>query len=88
MASSFVFRCPGCKARIKAPTRLIGEVRLCPGCAQLFVVPTPVPNDAGPVVLLDDAPSGSGRGVARPHVSRTSVARRARRTPAGRPGSS
>jgi hypothetical protein len=55
MASAIVFRCPACSARIKAPTRLVGEARLCPGCAHLFVVPTPVLRDAGPRLLLDEA---------------------------------
>jgi hypothetical protein len=58
MAIALIFRCPRCLARIKAPVQLIGQARLCPGCAALFVVPPQVPEDAGPVVLAD------GRGPA------------------------
>jgi hypothetical protein len=59
MAIALIFRCPRCRARIKAPVQLIGQVRLCPGCAELFVVPPQAPDDVGPVVLPD------GRGPAR-----------------------
>jgi hypothetical protein len=59
MAITLVFRCPGCRARIKAPVQLIGKVRVCPGCAYLFVVPPEAPRDAGPTVLLDIPPVGA-----------------------------
>ncbi len=48
-----LFRCPGCNARIKAPTQLLGHRRECPGCRTGFVVrPEPL-EDAGPVLVTD-----------------------------------
>jgi hypothetical protein len=36
------FRCGGCRARLKAPQRLCGQARPCPGCGlRLVVVPWP-----------------------------------------------
>jgi hypothetical protein len=64
MAIALIFRCPRCRARIKAPVQLIGQARLCPGCAELFVVPPQAPGDVGPVMLPDGA--GPGRTVQRP----------------------
>jgi len=50
------FRCPTCKARIKAPVQLQGQIRPCPGCGNYFTVRPATPKDSGPLVLLDDKP--------------------------------
>ena len=50
-------RCPGCDARIKAPSLLIGRTRGCPGCGRLFVVRTKAPTDAAPVLSDDELPT-------------------------------
>jgi DNA-directed RNA polymerase subunit RPC12/RpoP len=49
----FSFRCGGCQARIKAPFRLRGQRRSCPGCGHRVLVPFPRPADAGPVLVPD-----------------------------------
>lgn len=46
------FLCPQCQARIKAPAQLVGHSRSCPGCRQALTVPRPLPEDAGPVLVL------------------------------------
>ena len=48
------FRCPKCNARIKAPAELIGQRRTCPGCSESFIVPSDLPEDAGPVLVLQE----------------------------------
>jgi hypothetical protein len=48
------FRCPACRARIKAPPQLLDQVRPCPGCRQRFVVRPDAPEDAGVVLLRDE----------------------------------
>jgi hypothetical protein len=60
MTSSIIVRCPTCKARIKAPTEIIGQTRACPGCGRPFLVPTQAPGDAGPTLLLDAAALDNG----------------------------
>ena len=49
--TSIRFPCPGCGAKIKAPLGLIGRERNCPGCAHVFVVPAPVLEDCGPILV-------------------------------------
>jgi hypothetical protein len=52
-ASSVRFRCPCCRARIKAPAQLRGQRRDCPACGRPFVVPRPAtPDDVGPILVL------------------------------------
>jgi DNA-directed RNA polymerase subunit RPC12/RpoP len=51
------FRCAGCGARIKAPLELLGHVRPCPGCRHGLVIRPESPEDAEPVLLLDDESS-------------------------------
>ena len=46
--------CPACGSRIKAPVRLLGQKRPCPGCKHLFVVAVPPPEDEGAKLVLDD----------------------------------
>jgi len=55
MTPSIVFRCPSCSARIKAPTQLIGQTRICPGCGSQFIIRPPIPEDAGPLLSLENA---------------------------------
>ncbi|HKI38419.1 MAG TPA: hypothetical protein VKA46_41605 [Gemmataceae bacterium] len=62
--SSIRFRCPKCAARIKAPRQLIGESRDCPGCGRAFVVPRPIPEDLGPVLVLVEGAERCTLGVA------------------------
>jgi hypothetical protein len=56
MVSTIRFRCPSCKARIKAPAQLRGQTRPCPGCGNHFTIRTPAPEDSGPMLLLEDKP--------------------------------
>jgi hypothetical protein len=51
MSRSLSFRCPGCRARIKAPAELIGQTRPCPRCGQPVVVRRQVPAPSGPVLV-------------------------------------
>jgi DNA-directed RNA polymerase subunit RPC12/RpoP len=57
MDSSFRFRCPACRARIKAPLQLIGQTRDCPRCGGRLVVKMSPPQDAGPAFLADPSPA-------------------------------
>ena len=56
MPTTFIFRCSGCNARIKAPVLLLGQTRRCPGCKALFIVrpqpPAQPQKDAGPMLLV------------------------------------
>jgi len=45
------FRCPHCRARIKAPAALIGHTRTCPGCARPFAVPRFMPADCEAILV-------------------------------------
>ncbi len=58
-------RCPGCRARIKAPAQLIGQTRDCPRCRQPLIVQMSAPEDEGPVLLCDDSPASTLRRLAR-----------------------
>jgi hypothetical protein len=46
------FRCPGCRARIKAPGHLLGQTHGCPRCGNHLVVRPEVPEDSGPLLSL------------------------------------
>jgi hypothetical protein len=48
------FRCPSCRARIKAPVQLLGQTRACPGCNYCLVVQLKAPPEAGPVLVVDE----------------------------------
>ena len=57
---SMICRCFSCGARIKAPLRLRGKTRPCPGCKRPFVVRTPPPEDEGPkLVMMDEIETDS-----------------------------
>jgi hypothetical protein len=45
------FHCPACGARIKAPIQLSGRRRNCPRCSHTFIVPSNIPDDAGPILV-------------------------------------
>jgi hypothetical protein len=55
MTPSFIFRCRVCQARIKAPVRLLGQSRTCPGCGHRFIVQLQAPPEAGPLLVADDS---------------------------------
>jgi len=54
MTMGISFRCPGCKARLRAPVQLEGQTRKCPGCGQAVVVPVKRLPDSGPILVFDD----------------------------------
>jgi hypothetical protein len=62
MAAKITFRCPGCRARIKAPAELSGRRRNCPGCGTSFVVRTQRPPDSDPLLVNPGRLAGSGPG--------------------------
>jgi hypothetical protein len=49
--ATFRFQCPACHVRIKAPVQLSGRRRNCPGCSHTFIVPSNIPEDAGPILV-------------------------------------
>ena len=51
MSARITLRCPGCKARIKAPAELIGRRRNCPGCNTPFVVRVQPIADSDPLLV-------------------------------------
>jgi CheY-like chemotaxis protein/DNA-directed RNA polymerase subunit RPC12/RpoP len=55
MQSTIQIRCPGCNARIKAPSQLLGQMRDCPRCGGRLLIQRPVPEDAGPLMLEDES---------------------------------
>jgi uncharacterized paraquat-inducible protein A len=55
MRPSIRFRCPSCSARIKAPSQLLGQKRICPKCGSEITVQPEAPEDLGPMLLLDDS---------------------------------
>jgi hypothetical protein len=61
MPAKIILRCPGCKARIKAPSQLLGQRRNCPGCDTPFVVRIQPRQDSDPIlVALDRQPGRPG----------------------------
>jgi hypothetical protein len=62
MPTKIAMRCPGCKARIKAPVELLGHHRKCPGCATPFIVQSQPPQDSDvALVVLPRAYAARGR---------------------------
>jgi hypothetical protein len=53
MSAVLSLRCHSCNARIKAPCKLLGEVRSCPRCKQAIRIRFQPPEDAGPVFFRD-----------------------------------
>jgi hypothetical protein len=54
------FECRACHARLKAAVRLAGRHGHCPACGETVVVPMCTPEEAGPMLVLDDG-GGQGR---------------------------
>jgi hypothetical protein len=54
MPATIILHCPGCSARIKAPTQLVGQLRHCPGCGTPFVVRAQRPSDSAPILVTSD----------------------------------
>lgn len=54
MATAIVLRCHACQARIKAPMKLLGQVRKCPRCGQAILIRILPPQDAPPVIVKPD----------------------------------
>jgi uncharacterized paraquat-inducible protein A len=65
MSYAIHVRCPACRARIKAPSQLIGQTRDCPRCRQSLVVQMSPPEDVGPVLVEDDSPHNVRPGYSR-----------------------
>ncbi len=59
MLPTLALRCAHCNARIKAPVKLVGQVRPCPGCGQPLAIPLQVPPEAGPKIVFDDRALGA-----------------------------
>jgi CheY-like chemotaxis protein len=57
MASSIHIRCSGCNGRIKAPVKLLGQTRACPGCAQPLLIQRPPLQDEPPLLVSDEGAS-------------------------------
>jgi CheY-like chemotaxis protein len=49
--------CPGCGARIKAPSELVGQSRPCPRCNQPFVIGAKPPADEDAILVHDAGPA-------------------------------
>jgi DNA-directed RNA polymerase subunit RPC12/RpoP len=56
---SIQFRCLHCRARIKTSVQMIGQRRNCPGCGHHFVIPRPVHEDVGPILVLAESEGGN-----------------------------
>jgi hypothetical protein len=56
MSHAIRFRCPSCGAKIKAPTEMLGSLRLCPGCCGTVVVRPSIPEEQGPILVNDFTP--------------------------------
>jgi hypothetical protein len=63
MPATLSLRCPACNARLKAPTRLLGQWRSCPACAKRLLVRVQAPPDAAPV-LAGAVPASAAAGTA------------------------
>lgn len=42
---AFSFRCPQCQRKLRNRMSRIGHRARCPGCKQLFVIPSPMPDE-------------------------------------------
>jgi uncharacterized paraquat-inducible protein A len=52
MSAAIFLRCHVCQARIKAPMKMLGQIRPCPRCKQALLIRITPPHDAPPVVVL------------------------------------
>jgi uncharacterized protein YpuA (DUF1002 family) len=62
--SAIRFGCPHCRVRIKAPIPLSGQQRDCPGCRRSVKVPAVIPEDASPLLVLQEQENSFSLGVA------------------------
>jgi len=53
MSKAIFLRCHACRARIKAPIKLLGEIRSCPRCGQAVRIRIQPPEDCGPLIIRD-----------------------------------
>lgn len=58
MSDRIAFTCSACRVILRAPAHLVGRVGKCPSCGQKVVVPPQVPEEAGPMLVLDDGHIG------------------------------
>jgi hypothetical protein len=64
MSERISVECPSCRARLRAPLKLIGRSRPCPACRVVVAIRPSVPDEAEPVLIMDDdepRPSRWGR---------------------------
>ncbi len=54
MTRHLSLRCPGCKAKLRAPFPLIGRVCPCPRCKYRVEVRPRIPSDADITLVADD----------------------------------
>jgi len=59
MTDRLSLRCPGCRAKLRAPRSLLGRNCPCPRCRRHMVVRPAAPADAD-VVLVPEAASARG----------------------------
>jgi hypothetical protein len=55
MSDRVSFQCRACQARLKAAVQLAGRAGNCPACGETVVVPWPVLEEVGPILVPDDA---------------------------------
>lgn len=56
MSDRVSFPCPECDAALQAPVRKAGRSANCPACGEKVRVPPLIPEEQGPLLVLDDAP--------------------------------
>jgi hypothetical protein len=54
MPDRVTFHCPECNQRLRAPLRLVGRTSPCPGCQAPITVPPQAPEEAEPLLVMDD----------------------------------
>jgi hypothetical protein len=54
MQDRISFSCPGCLARFQASVRFAARPCACPRCGRQLVVPTSIPGESPPLLILND----------------------------------
>lgn len=54
MSDRISFPCPACNAALQAPVRKAGRSGNCPMCHEKVTVPLRIPEEQGPLLVLDD----------------------------------
>src|SRR5438132_457878 len=49
-----LFHCPGCNKRLRASARFVGRSSSCPSCGEKVTVPPVAPEEAAPMLVMDD----------------------------------